>query len=212
MTTSLYYIVISPPSWIDIDEMYSLMCKEFSEELKDSHIVKETGKDGLHPHLNIITTHCITHAEFFSWCEFYVSDNYRYANRSKRKVTKDMRLHMYEIKQVYDLTTLANYLIKEPNAVVLRSNPELFDTTLDFEFTYVPMKDKLSEYIINLKNFLANFPIIEQIKALRDLHSLTPYIYRMVRHSGCHISTYLKLRDKEAIVTGVKFELNLEKI
>lgn len=206
------YVVISPPDWIDCRElhMYLIGLTDFAP----SRCVLENGKDGKHPHLNYVVADAPSYVDLMGSLEEYVKTKY-YPCGQRRRMTATMRKHILRMHTIYDTNRLDTYLAKEEGAEVLPCGENPPEVHIEWEFEWhnkLPHETFASYLLYNLRNWLSNYPIIEQVKILRDENKYDLEVRKMLFSTG-NLSVLLKYNGcrydvRMAVLKTLRTELN----
>lgn len=158
-----YYVVVSPPEWMNVDELYTYLKKEFSQ-FTTGVCIKEFGKSGDHPHLNWIVQDPPSYVEVMESLEAYAKTLY-YPCGKRRRMTATMRKHILSYQEVYDAARLDMYLHKEEGAVTLH---EGHLDEVEWEFSWYETTKFDTTMLVNIRNWMSNYPIVKALRIYED--------------------------------------------
>lgn len=202
-----FFIVCSPPEWMDIADLYAFLK---GAGLNSGKCVKETGKEGAHPHLNWIMTSPPDYQEVMTKLEDYVT-SHRYPCGKRRRMTASLRKHLLVYKEVYDTDRLEGYITKEAQHEVLHDLPY---EEHHWEFEWIKRNKFDEEILVNACNWFRNHSVEKQYLLLSSQDRAEAEISRMVYHYGgveLHFK-FLKLRrdTREAMIESIKIQSGLK--
>lgn len=192
------YIVVSPPPYIDCEELHRYLISNISL-LKSSRCILEFGKEGTHPHLNYVCNGDVSYVEVLEAIEAYFKTLY-YPCGKRRRMGARVRAHILDKKRIYDKGHLDVYLNKEADAKLLLDNPY---PEIDWEFTYLEYKHFPTEITKNIISWLSNYSIVKQLRIVDDWHKFDNEVRKMLigdfnkllRFNSMHTNTIQGIRN-----------------
>lgn len=199
------YIVISPPSWIDCEELHKYLIHEH-DQFATSRCVMEFGKDGTHPHLNYVCEDSLGYAEIMETLEAYIKTLY-YPCGKRRKMGARVRAVILHKQTIRDQQKLDEYLSKEQDCKILLNNPY---PEVEWEFTYLDYKDFKYEITTNAIHWLHNYNVVKQLRICEDPElfdkevrlMLITQLPKLIKYNCMHYGTREGIR--QTILTGLK--------
>lgn len=206
------FVVVSPPAWVDCKDLHEYLVGR--TDFKPSKCVLEFGKSGDHPHLNYVCMDDPSYVSIMEDLETYVKTLY-YPCGQRRRMTATMRSHILRIRDIYDSVMLDAYLSKEEGCEVLPC-PDDREVDVEWEFSWrEPLKGETFAHhlLINLRAWLANYPIVQTLHILTSHSKYEKEVRRMLFSTG-HGGLLLKYNgmrydQRQAILITLRTELKI---